>query len=184
MKRKISLYSLLTLTALLFALNAHALTLGQLQTLKNDIAADPVLNAQPNNSDGAFAIAAAYNLPASPTFTVWKTNVSIREVGDNMVGTELAGLSSLNHTRLLTVVTLSTGGINPSLADRRAFFDDIFSGAGGAQTRAKLLILWKRPATRAEKLFATGTGSDASPATMTFEGNLSFQHVEAARALP
>ena len=158
-----------------------ALTTPQLATLKAAFIADATLNAQPNNSDGAFAIAAAMNLSASPAFTVWKTNVSIRDVGDKINGTELAGLSNLNTTRLQMVVMLSDGGINASLIDRRQFFDDIFSGAGGTNTRANLLALWKRLATRAEKLFATGTGSDASPATMTFEGTLSYQDVQTAR---
>jgi hypothetical protein len=63
------------------------------------------------------------------------------------------------------VVVLSQTGINPSLADRRQFFDDIFSGAGGVNTRANLLALWKELATRAQKLFSTGTGTDAAPAT-------------------
>jgi hypothetical protein len=33
-----------------------------------------------------------------------------------------------------------------------------------------------------EKLLATGTGSDGSPATMGFEGPISYQDVQAARA--
>jgi hypothetical protein len=52
-----------------------------------------------------------------------------------------------------------------SLADRRNAFNDIFSGAGGATTRASLLALWKRLATNAQKLFSSGTGSDPAPAT-------------------
>jgi hypothetical protein len=102
-------------------------------------------------------------------------------VGDNIIGSELAGLTSINLTRLQTILQLSPGGLNPSLADRRAFFDDVFSGAGGAGTRAKLLILWKRSATRAEKLFAVGTGSDATPASLVFEGSLNTADIEAAR---
>ena len=160
------------------------LTQGQLQTLKNDILADATLNAFPNNSDGNLEIAAAYDQQAAPAFTVWKTRVSITQIGDNIVGSELSGLSSLNSTRLQTVVVLSADGVNPSLPDRRAFFDDIFSGAGGTATRAKLLILWKRLATRVEKLFATGTGSDAVPATMAFEGPLDPRDVLKARELP
>jgi hypothetical protein len=138
--------------------------------------------------------AALLNAAASPAFTVWKTSVPLQRVGDNFVGTDLAGLSSLNHTRLLTVVTLSGAGVNPSLADRRAFFDDIFSGAGGAATRAKLLVLWKRLATVGEKLFATGTGSDASPATLASttvgdvlvysDGPVTAGNVSQARNLP
>jgi hypothetical protein len=36
-------------------------------------------------------------------------------------------------------------------------------------------------ATRAEKLFATGTGSDAVPAQLTFEGSVSGNDVRQAR---
>jgi hypothetical protein len=75
-----------------------------------------------------------------------------------------------------------SAGVNPSLIDVRQMFDDIFSGAGGTNTRANLLALWKRLATRGEKIFATGTGSDPSPGTLTFEGNISYQDVEQARA--
>jgi len=158
-----------------------ALTPAQLTTLKNNIIADGTLNALPNNSDGAFAIAIAYNLPASPNFTVWKTNVSISDVGQKFNGTELAGLTTLNNTRLQTLAVFLAAGVNPSLPDNRQFFDDIFSGAGGTNTRANLLALWKRLATRAEKLFATGTGSDPAPATLVVEGALSFQDVINAR---
>jgi len=161
------------------------MTPAQLATLKTNIAADGTLNAKPMNSDGASDIKDAYNLPASPSFTVWKTNVPIRDVGDNILATAVGSLTTLNNTRLQTIVALSADGINASLSDRRAFFDDIFSGTGAdASTRAKLLILWKRLATRAEKLYATGTGSDASPATLVFEGIVTVSDVEQARALP
>ena len=162
-----------------------SLTQTQLTTLKADIAADSVLSLVPETADGSATVAAAYNLNANPPFTVWKTNVSITEVGNNIVATDLAGLSTLNSTRLQTVVMLSQDGINASLSDRRAFFDDIFSGAGGAATRAKLLILWKRLATRAEKLYAIpqSPGSDASPSTLTFEGEIMMQDVQDAWAI-
>jgi hypothetical protein len=172
--------------ALLFALWSSwafaALTAAQLAILRADIQADATLNAFPNNSDGAFAIAAAYNLPASPAFTVWKSNVTIGQIGDKINASELAGLTSLNTQRLQAISEYSPQGVNPSLPDRRAFFDDVFSGAGGTITRANLLALWKRFATRAEKLFATGTGSDASPATLVFEGQVTVQDVVNARA--
>lgn len=160
------------------------LNTAQLQILKSAIIADPVLNAMPNDTDSNIITANAFNAPASPSFTVWKTRVPIDEIGDAIVGTELAGLSTVNNTRLQTVVVLSQFGVNASLPDRRGFFDDIFSGAGGTGTRARLLILWKRLATRAEKLYATGTGSDPSPATLTFEGLISYQDVNSARNLP
>lgn len=160
------------------------LTAAQQAVIKADILANSDLNSQPNTPDGAAAIADLYNAAASPDFWVYKTNVPIREVGDNLVGTDLSGLSSLNHTRLQTVVILSSQGVNASLADRRQFFDDVFSGAGGAATRAKLAVLWRRLASRVEKLFATGTGSTASPATLGFEGAVNYVDVMAARNLP
>lgn len=158
-----------------------SLTAAQLATLKADIIADPILNAKPNNSDGAYDIAAAYNLQASPNFTVWKSLVAIQSTGQAFNGTELAGLTTLNNTRLQTVAQYLPGGYNAALADVRQFFNDIWSGAGGTNTRANLLALWKRLATRGEKLYAVGTGSDPSPATLVFEGLITVQDVLTAR---
>jgi hypothetical protein len=163
------------------------LTAAQLTTLKNDLAANAntvlingvatAINAVPRGPDNAWQIAAWYNGQAAPDFVVWKTNVAIGAVGDAINATELAGLTSLNTTRLQAIAQYAPGGINPSLPDRRQGFNDIFSGAGGVNTRANLLALWKRPATRVEKLLAAGTGSDASPATLAFEGPLSAADV-------
>lgn len=160
------------------------LSAAQLPTLKAHILASPDLNVFPNQSDGNTEIQKLLALNASPGFTVWKTKVSITEVGDNIVGTDLEGLASLPLTRLQSVVLLSAGGVNPSLPDRRAFFDGVFSGAGGAATRAKLLLLWKRLARRAEQLYATGTGSDASPGTLVYEGVPTLTEILDARNLP
>ena len=157
------------------------LTPAQMATLKANIIADAAFNGLPLNTDGAVTIANAYNLAAAPAFTVWKTNVPIVEVGRAFNGAELAGLTTGNQTRLQTIAQYLSAGVNPSLIDNRQFFDDVFSGAGGNTTRPKLLTLWKRLALRIEKLFATGTGSDASPATLTWEGQISYADVEAAR---
>jgi hypothetical protein len=153
------------------------LTPAQKVTLKAAILADPAAAAHYTNGDTQ-AVADYMNAPASPSFTVWKTLVPIAQVGDNIVATEMAGLSTINATRLQTIALFSTSGVNPSFADRRAFFDDVFSGAGGVLTRAKLLILWKRLASRTEEVFATGTGSDAVPATLVVEGTLTANDVQ------
>lgn len=150
------LFLWLILLLLLHASTASAgtsLSLAQLTILKADILADPIFSVQPQTSDGAFFIADAYNLLASPSWIVWKTHVSINEVGKKFNGSELAGLTSLNNTRLQTLGLYLASGVNPSLPDNRQFFDDIFSGAGGTITRANLLALWKRSANRVEKLF-------------------------------
>lgn len=156
-----------------------ALTSQQLATLKADILADPTLSAHAAEKSYGL-ITAAYNSPASPAWTVWRTLVTITETGRQFVGSEWAGMTSANHTRLQTVAQWLAAGYDASKSDIRAMFDDIWSGAGGANTRTRLLALWKRTATRAEKLLSTGTGSDALPATLGFEGNISDADVEAA----
>lgn len=166
------------------------LTPAQSATLKTDIAANTnqingvQIKDMPNNSDANDAIAKWYSGQASPDFTVWKSNVPITEVGRKFNGAELAGLTTANVGRLQCIALYSASGVNPSLADQRAFFDDVFSGAGGVVTRPALLVLWKRLAKRIEKLLSTGTGSDASPATMVFEGSITLTDVETARNLP
>lgn len=176
------------------------LTTPQLQTLKASIAAasdqavsvpgnlcagfvGTAINAIPNSSDGNVCVAAQYNLTASPAFTVWKTNVPQDQVGRAFNPVELASLSSLNTQRLQNIEQWFNT-FNPSLAGDRAFFDDIFSGAGGATTRASLLVLWKRLALRGERLYTTGTGSDAVPGLLVFEGALTAADVSTARNLP
>ncbi len=168
------------------------LSVAQLTTLKADILADPILAAQPNNSDGAFAIAAAYNLPAAVDYWVWRSLVSQEECvgmtsvdGTNWSWTSYIGRSQGERDGWREMFA-DTGGINPARANVRQGLGDIFSGttALSIAQRAHLLAIARRKATRAEKLFATGVGSTASPGTMTFEGSLSFGDVEAARALP
>lgn len=158
------------------------LTTAQYQTLKTAINADSALSSQPNNSDGAFAIAAALNQLADPAFIVWKSSVSTADCKTATNWTEFIGRSA--GERDAWQFMLSNGTINPSQPNVRQGISDIFSGAQGVTTRTALLALSKRSATRAEKIFATGTGSDATPATMGFEGNLSYQDVEIARNTP
>ena len=157
-----------------------ALTTTQLQALKAEINADPVLSVQPLNSDGAFFIANELNKLASPAFIVWRTNVPTSDVKKAVVWTEYIGRSAGEQNAFALMI--SNGIVNASDANVRQGFADIFSGPSGVNSRANLTAISKRSSTRAEKVLATGTGSDASPATLTFEGSLSFQDVEAARA--
>lgn len=155
------------------------LTTSQLTALKADILADPELASQPISSDGAFAIANAYNQVAAPAFIVWKTDVPTKECKKVMNWTEYIGRSA--GERDAWQFMLSNGTINTADVNVRQGIADIFSGASGVQTRTNLLALAKRSATRAEKLLSSGAGSDASPATMGFEGTLSYQDIEQAR---
>lgn len=157
------------------------MTPAQLTALRAHIDASPDLNTFPNNADGNYAIAALLNMPASPAFTVWKTDVPRNEVGKTFIASALAAITAGNNDKLANFAVWNES-VNPSRADQRQFFDDVFSVAAGASTRAALLLLWKRLATRVEKLYASGTGSDAAPASLTFEGSVSHQDVGQARA--
>ena len=158
------------------------LTTAQKITLKAAIVANPTWSAFPLNGDGYLDLARLLSTEiVAPAFVVWRTNVSTREVGEAMNSAEVAGLTTANTNRLVVMEAYSAGSFNASRADTRAGFDSVFSGAGGVLTRAALLLIYKRSATQIEKILATGTGSDALPATMGFEGAISDVDVSAAR---
>ena len=147
---------------------------------KTDIQADPAFASLPHNSDGAFIIADAYNKQATPAFTVWRSSVTTGQVGGTWLQSDVANLTTANTNRLGIMEQYSAGAFNPSKSDVRQSFNDIFSVASASGTRAALLVLWKRLATRAEKLFAdltNGNGTDATPATMKFEGSITISDV-------
>lgn len=154
-----------------------ALTPAQNATIKADVLADPVLSTLTASSDSANKIMTAMAAPKSPVFTVWKTKVPIGAIGKAFNSSELGGLTTANTNRLMALAHYLLDGIDPSQASNRAFFDDIFSGTNGTFTRPSLAALWKRPASRLEALLATGTGTDASPATLGYEGAISYSEV-------
>ena len=155
-------------------------TPAQIQTLRTAILAetDPTFVGYRNNGQTTL-MAAFYN--ANSTFIVWKTSVTRNEVGKTFVASALAAITAGNNDKLANFAAWNET-VNPSRADQRQFFDDIFSVAAGASTRAALLALWKRPATRVERLFATGTGTDATPGLLTLEGFVDDADISAALA--
>jgi hypothetical protein len=164
----------------------------QQATLKAAILADATLNALPNNPDGAFEIARLLDAPSSPAFIVWRTSVSEHEITGKAgpTGTTWSwpayiarSIQEQNGWARMLNTSLT---MNPSLANVRQGMADIFSGSTNSAPaqRAHLTAVSKRTATKAEKIFASGTGTDATPATMTFEGRLSYDDVQAARNLP
>lgn len=144
------------------------LSLTQRQTLKTFILAN-----YPSQNDQE--IANSLNVQASPDFWVWRTSVTKGEfvqsasvdgttftwVGNGFItrsaGEQAAWRELFNHV----------DSCNPSLANVRQAFTDIFSGTGNAAAnRTHLATVARRRATVAEKTLATGTGSTASPATL------------------
>lgn len=155
-----------------------ALSSAQLAALKADIQSS--FAGATNDDDSNFLIAAAYNALASPAFRVWRTKISRSEVMRNFVWTEFIGRSQGERDAFQFM--LSQESISGADVNIRQGFADIFSGAAGTTSRAQLTAMAKRDASRAEKMFAVGTGTDASPATMTFEGLVTYQDISAARA--
>lgn len=160
------------------------LTPAQAQTLAAAIAADPVLNAIPLGSDGDAAIAAAFNLAASPDFYVWRTNVPKSQVKDAINYTTFISRSQAERDAFTFM--MSDNMINPSLPNIRTGVADIFSGSGAVPIaqRDALTAVFRRKATRAEKLFANtaaGNGAQATPANLVVEGNISGSDVALAR---
>jgi hypothetical protein len=158
----------------------------QLATLKAAILADPALAAFPRNSDGAFAIAQELNKTASPAFIVWRRNIPASEMGQTVIYNALAAMTTANTSRVDLFVAMNRETFAGS-ADLDSYFASTFSGAlngDGANCRTALAAMLRRACTRFERIFASGTGSTASPATMALESPVSPASVEAARNLP
>jgi hypothetical protein len=172
------------------------LTPAQLTTFKADIEAntDPVIVQA--LLDGAVGVIASWYNEGS-TFWVWRPDVSAAEIGSAVNLKDLGNIISANSERITTAFTLvnSNGGqFHGDRTDHRAFFADMFSGANGATTRPIIRDAWQRLATEIEKLFATGTGTQATgeiddgtgvpaagdPGELVFEGVINTNDVIAA----
>lgn len=157
------------------------LTTEQLTTLAAAIAAETDPEFVEYREQGATgAMAEWFNQPS--TFIVWKTSVHKNDVGKAFVASALAAITAGNNDKLANFAAWNET-VNPSRADQRQFFDDVFSVAAGASTRAALLALWKRPALKGEKIYATGTGTDGTPGLLVYEGNISNNDVVNALSL-
>ena len=154
----------------------------QLTTLGAYIATVPAWAALPNNSDTAYAIAAELNQPADPAWTVWRSDVARDDVsGEGFDWTQVDN-TTVGKARIWEwMFNNQQRVINPSKINVRAGIDEAWKGtAAMLAVRAAIYIHCKRKANRAEKLFATGAGTDASPSTMSFEGTMSYTEVQMA----
>lgn len=177
-------------------------TTAQLQVIKAEITADPVLNALPNTADNAFAIAAALNAYPAVDYIVWQTTLPTQLVFDAITWANLTPQDTPDTTQLwmnralacqgkqFNIQTMLAGRetINPSKANVRSGLQDaltgIPSGASGATRAAGWVALqsaMQRKATRAEKVLASGSGTTGSPSLLSFEGSLTYQDVLDAR---
>jgi hypothetical protein len=165
------------------------LTPAQLQVLAADIAADPVFSTLPLTSDASFFIAQEYEKIAAPAYFVWRTDVQRAQIYHltsaegttwNWTTYKNQGAPEQNAWTQMFMGDLA----NFALPNLRAGVAAIFTGSAQANAqRDHCLAIGKRRANRAEKLFAGGAGTVITPSTMTFEGALTYQEVDQARAL-
>jgi len=156
------------------------LTTAQLATLKADILADPILSQWAATGYMASEIADAYNQLAAPEWIVWKTDVSVDEIMRNGMDWARVDNLSVGKARIWDWMG-RLGTFDASRPNIRAGIDASWVGtAADLAVRAMVYTHCKRPATRGEKILSTGAGTTESPATMSFEGYLNYQNIEAA----
>lgn len=170
-----------------------ALTTPQLQTLKAAILAETDPTFVEYRTNGQTPLMSEWlNGQASPAYYVKRTSLSRHDIltGTSDEGTTFSWAGGAYITRsqgerdAFREMFNSTGTVNPSLPSIVAAFNDIFSGAGGVGNRAHIVAMSRRPATRFEKLYASGAGSKASPSTLVVDQPVTDQDIGAALALP
>lgn len=161
---------------------ATPLTSAQKVTLRNFILADPTMGPQAQAQDFA-SIRNELNANAAPAFWVWRTSVSRADIYNTVdfEGNSWSWTTYKNQsvTEQGAWTQIFMGDIaNFAQANVRAGVSAIFTGSAQANAQdAHILSVARRQANVTEKLFATGTGSTADPAVMTFEGTLTEQNV-------
>lgn len=181
------------------------LNTAQSATLRAFIQADPVYSLLPVTANSAETIANDMALNASPDFFVWRTTTPVSDIQDAVIWANftpanptaavdlLTGQNVLNWILacqgkqfnlqlLLSTTSFSSQGVATGRANIRSGLQDclssIPSGSAGA-TRSggwnAVQLVIQRKANKLEKLFSTGTGSSASPASMAVDGRLSWQ---------
>lgn len=155
------------------------LTPEQQATLKAFIEADQVLSTYPHNTDGAYEIARLLQANASPEFIVWRTSVTKDEIMQNGFDWVRVDNLSVGKARIWDWLFDNQGNVfNPSKVNVRAGVDECWKGpAADLAVRNAVYVHCKRAANVLEKLFATGTGTTASPATMAVEGTIGYNEL-------
>jgi len=157
-----------------------ALTPEQLAVVKSYILATPALAALTSGAGTDYnTIANVLSAAATPPFVVWRSSISRDDVmGDGFDWTQIDNLS-VGQARIWDwLFDNNQRTMNPSNTRTRSGIGECWKG-----TTAKLavgtyvLTQCKRNAAQVEKLFAIGTGSDASPAKMVHEGGITLNEV-------
>jgi len=168
--------------------------------------AGAAINTLGNGPDENTAIAGWYNLTATPDFVVWRdlpmetvlnliTFASMTPAGSVPTTPDLdvqvwiaRSLACQGKQFNLQNLTLGRTVAPMKRANYRAAMQDCLTNIPAGANGAAIAANWvgvrdaaKQLATNFEKLFATGTGSTASPADLVLEGAVSRADIQEAR---
>lgn len=169
------------------------LTTPQLQALRADALADPTLAPlfQAGGSDNFLAVRTAYNLPASPAWFVYRSALPVEVILNALNYTNftpnddpnqatataaqvwenramLVQIKQMNLQLLLqgrSVFDATKPNLRAGLEDATASLPTGNNGNARSGGWTNIQPVLSRAATRAQKLFSTGTGTAAVPAT-------------------
>mgnify|MGYP006281089773 CR=1 FL=1 len=160
-----------------------SMTNTQKTILHNDMLARPELSSMLATGDD-IGLANFYNQLAAPDFIVWRPSVRKDEItaSPTFDWTRVDNLT-VGKARIWDMLfDNASKSIVPSQANIRAGIDAAWVGtAADLAVRASVYAMCKRKATLVEKLLAIGTGTDATPATLGYEGPISYQDISEAR---
>lgn len=131
-----------------------------------------------NNEQG---MADWYNTPS--TFVVWKTYVTQDEIMQNGFDWVRVDNLSVGRARIWEwLFDNQQAAINPSRANVRAGIAECWKvTAADLAVQAAVLAHCRRVCTRGERIFATGTGTAATPGLLgAFEGDVTAQNISDA----
>lgn len=148
----------------------------QLRLLHDDIVTDPVLSGYPATSDGAYAIAEAYNVvvgkAAAPTIVTARTVLAEMGMAGAVALDKLEAAGSSNPVVRWAVKFLTGEGLDVGHPMSQSMLDQLAQANVLTRTEADALkALALADQTRAEALLAP------------WRGRLSWQDVERARSL-
>lgn len=157
------------------------LTLTQIQALKTACIAD-VAVCKPLHDAADDAGLAGYFNGSTVTFIAWRTDTNIDEIMRNGMDWARVDNLSVGKARIWDWMG-RLGMLDCSRSNIRAGIDATWVGnAADLAVRATVYTHCKRIANRAEKILATGTGTDVAPATLTFQGSVSLAEASLIRS--
>jgi hypothetical protein len=116
------------------------------------------------------------------TFVAWRSSVTRDAVTtEGFDWTQVDNLTTGQARIWDLLFDTQTGAINPGEPGKRAAISECWKGTAAKVAVATFVLSrCKRFARRGERVFATGTGTDATPGLLTFEGTISAQNVSDA----